>query len=312
MPRISAEWSGLILRPADPMPEADNRQWREDRYGFLRWLVLPQDGWREWWDRIYVDPELKARLRAYAEFALRHRADFSPVGLPLHGIALLYGPPGTGKSSLVRGLAQVVAEDFASEGQQVIFAEVDPHALPSQMLGESQRNMVNLLEKSLPELAAKGAPVIVAVDEVDSLVTNRALATGGRDPVDVMRATEAALGGIDYLASMAKNVLILATSNFSEALDEAMLDRLDLVMEVGVPDAETVAEILHDTLAELPRAALSDEEVLEAATSLEGQSGRTVRKLVLEALVTRSAGPDEPFTVTDLDSVIKRHREVRS
>jgi pachytene checkpoint protein 2 len=208
---------------------------------------------------------------------------------------------------LVRGLAQVVAEDFAAEGREVIFAEVDPHALPSQMLGESQRNVVNLLEKSLPELAAKGPPVIVAVDEVDSLVTARSLATGGRDPVDVMRATEAALRGVDFLASMAKNVLIVATSNFSAALDEALLDRLDLAIEVGLPDAETLAEILRDTLRELPQSAISDDEILELATALEGQSGRAVRKLVLEALVTRP-DPSAPFTYAELDSVVKRHR----
>lgn len=280
-----------------------DEQWREDRYGFLRWTVLPQPSWREWWDRIYIDPDLKSRLRAYANFALRHRAEFSPVGLPVHGMMLLHGPPGTGKSSLARGLAEIVAEDLGSE---VIFAEVDPHALPSQMLGESQRNAANLLEKSLPELASRGAPVIVVIDEVNSLVTSRPLATGGRDPVDVMRATEAALRGIDYLAANTENVLVIATSNFASGVDEAMLDRLDLAVEMGLPNAQTVADILRDTLQELPSVSLSDDELVDLATSMVGRSGRAIRKLVLEALVTREAPPTEPLTFEDLESVLKR------
>jgi len=287
----------------------DRQDWREDRYGFLRWLVLPRDGWRDWWDRIYVDPELKTRLRAYAEFSLRHRAEFSPVGLPIHGIVLLYGPPGTGKSSLARGLAQVVAEEFSAENGEVIFAEVDPHALPSQMLGESQRNAANLLEKSLPELAAKGSPVIAVIDEVDSLVTSRDLAAGGRDPVDVLRATEAALRGIDYLASTVKNLLIVATSNFESALDGALLDRLDLAIEIGLPDVETITEILMDTLTELPAASVGVEEARDLASSLVGHSGRNIRKIVLEALVTRTQDPSTPLSYGDLESVVKRHGE---
>ncbi|HSG80567.1 MAG TPA: AAA family ATPase, partial [Acidimicrobiia bacterium] len=119
------------------MPEDEPQEtWREDRYGFLRWLVLPDPRWRQWWDRIYVPAATKDRLEAYVSFSLRHRAGMSRVGLPVHGIALLYGPPGTGKSSLARGVAEVVAEGLAADGisDETIFAEVDPHALPSQML----------------------------------------------------------------------------------------------------------------------------------------------------------------------------------
>jgi pachytene checkpoint protein 2 len=278
------------------------REWREDRYGFLRWLLIPQSGWSEWWDRIHVDPDTKRRLRAYADYCLRHRAEHSRVGLPIHGVVLLHGPPGTGKSSLARGLAQVVAEGLVADGitDAVIFAEVDPHALPSQMLGESQRNTINLLEKSLPELAAKGHPVIVVIDEVNSLATSRALSTGGQDPVDVMRATEAVLRGIDYLAESSPNVLVIATSNFRTTIDEALLDRIDLAVEIPTPDAERIGEILSDTLTEVPSHDIDSDAIGRLAVSMEGRSGRDIRKLVLEALVTRVADRDQPLTEADL------------
>lgn len=289
-----------------PDPGSD-AGWREDRYGFLRWLVLPDAEWRQWWDRIYVPEETKERLRAYVNFSLRHRAEFSRVGLPVHGIALLYGPPGTGKSSLARGLAEVVAEDVAEAGvsDEVIFAEVDPHALPSQMLGESQRNTMNLLDKSLPELAAKGRPVIVVIDEVNTLATRRSMATGGHDPVDVMRATEAALRGIDYLASSSPNVVILATSNFVATIDEAMLDRLDVAVEIELPDLDTRIAILRDTLSEVPAAEIGDADLEELAAPMEGRSGRDIRKVVLEAIVTRGKAVDAPLTAQDVERAAK-------
>lgn len=289
------------------MPEqAQAREWREDRYGYLRWITLPDQRWRPWWDRIYVPDETKRRLRAYVEFSLRRRGEFSRIGLPVHGIALLYGPPGTGKSTLVRGVATVVAEELVAAGhaEETIFAEVDPHALPSQMLGESQRNTMDLLQKSLPELAAKGRPVIVAIDEVNTLATRRSMASGGRDPVDVMRATEAALRGIDYLAATSPNVVILATSNFVATIDEAMLDRVDIALELTLPDEETIRSILRDTVSELPEADIEDSEFESIIHRLKGRSGRDIRKVVLEAVVTKSPAKGGPLTIGDLEAAV--------
>ena len=128
--------------------------------------MLPAAGGDEYWDRIYVPEETKRRLFNYARFTLTRRKTFSLVGLPVHGIALLRGKPGTGKSSLVRGLAQrLVEEVFDGE---LMFAEVNAHALPSQMLGDSQRNTANLFERALPELAEKGHPMVVLIDEIDT------------------------------------------------------------------------------------------------------------------------------------------------
>ena len=42
------------------------------------------------------------------------------------------------------------------------------------MLGESQRNTSDLLEKAIPELARRGMPIVVLIDEVDSLATDNA------------------------------------------------------------------------------------------------------------------------------------------
>lgn len=277
---------------------------RQDRYGFLRWRTLPQPGWEDWWDRIVVADGVKQRLDDYTRQAIRLRARFTQVGMPLHGLILLHGPPGTGKTSLAKGLANRVGQ----RSGEIIFAEVDAHAMPSQMLGESQRNVANLLVKSIPELAAKGPPVVVLIDEVTSVAVNRQMAMGGTDPVDVIRATDAALHGLDRLAADHPNVLLVATSNLEGAIDEAVMSRTDLVVEIPLPDHGARTEILADSLAELgsvfnsgsagvdiDEAALSD-----FAAELEGLSGRQLRKLVFEAVLVVAESGDPALTVPHL------------
>ncbi len=277
---------------------------RQDRYGFLRWRLLPQPGWEQWWDRIVVPGGIKQRLDDYTRQAIRLRARFTQVGMPLHGLVLLYGPPGTGKTSLAKGLANRLGQHRG----QIIFAEVDAHAMPSQMLGESQRNVANLLEKSIPELAAKELPVVVLIDEVTSVAVNRQMAMGGTDPVDVIRATDAALQGLDRLASDHPNVLLVATSNLEGAIDEAVLSRVDLAVEIAVPDRGARVQILSDSLSELAsvfnsRGAAVDvdqSELSDLASDLAGLSGRRLRKLVFEAVLIAGESGQTGLTVEHL------------
>ena len=289
------------------MPDVPQNAPRQDRYGFVEWRMLPEPGWEQYWDRIYVPDATKRRLYNYARFALTRRDRFSLVGLPVHGIALLRGLPGTGKSSLVRGLAQRLATQVVDG--PVLFAEVNAHALPSQMLGDSQRNTMNLLERAIPELAEKGHPVVVLVDEVDSVAIARDRASAGTDPVDVVRATEAALRGLDRLAEATPNVVIFATSNFPEAIDLAFVSRLDLTVDLDLPDEPTIATILTDVLREVP-SDLDGESRSKLAAALVGFSGRDVRKVLFEAIVSRTsaAAIDTPLVAADVEAVIDARR----
>ena len=278
---------------------------QQDRYGFIEWRMLPSSGWEQYWDRIYVPDSVKRRLYNYAQFTLTKRGSFSLVGLPIHGIGLLRGAPGTGKSSLVRGLAQKLATDIFGE---VLFAEVNAHSLPSQMLGDSQRNTMNLLERALPELAEKGFPVIVLIDEIDSIAVARDRASAGTDPVDVVRATEAALNGLDRLAQDTRNLVIFGTSNFAEAIDHAFMSRLDLTIDLGLPDESTVAAIFDDVLSEV-NTDIDDEQRAKLVGELVGFSGRDIRKIVFEAVVARESGTiDDPVVEDDIIDVLDARR----
>lgn len=296
------------------MTPAAGEDLRQDRYGFLRWRTLPKPGWEQWWDRIVVAQSLKKRLENYGRQAIRLRPRFSQVGMPLHGLILLYGPPGTGKTSLAKGLANRLGQHFG----QIIFAEVDAHAMPSQMLGESQRNVANLLEKSIPELAAKDLPVVVLIDEVTSVAVNRQMAMGGADPVDVIRATDAALHGLDRLSFDYPNVLLVATSNLEGAIDDAVRSRVDLAVEIPVPDQAARVSILQDSLAELgavfhssgTRVAVDPAELAGLASEWAGASGRRLRKLVFEAILAAAESNGSVLTAKHLQVAASRSLSV--
>lgn len=275
--------------------------------GLLSVHALPADHHDGPWDHIIVPTGTKERLLNQALLTLRHgRALASLAGMP-HGLVVLAGPPGTGKTTLARGLAQAAARTLAPEGATT-YVELDPHAFPSEMLGESQRNITRLMTDTLPELAARRPHTVVLIDEVESFAVSRSAASFGSNPVDVHRATDAVLAGLDSLALAHPRMLMLATTNFPEAIDDAFLSRADLVLRLDLPDEATIAAILRHALTEVARIwpqvrALAEDESLHRALAARasGWDGRRVRKLVLAALAQRQEVAMDPNALQGSD-----------
>lgn len=255
--------------------------------------ALPADHHEGPWESILTPPGLKERLLGTALLVLRHGRALGQLNGAPHGLVLLSGPPGTGKTTLCQGLAQKVALALAPRGGTT-FVEIDPHAFPSDMLGEGPRAVLRLFSDTLPELAARRPHTVVLVDEIEALAVRRSTASFETNPVDVHRATDALLSGLDLLRRTCPQVLVLGTTNFAAAVDEAFLDRADLVLRLGLPDRDTIAEILRQTLAESAAvfpglAGLAGDEALvqDLAGRCAGLDGRRVRKLVLSAMGSR-------------------------
>lgn len=265
-------------------------------------VLLPDPRFAGLWDSIITPPEVKSRLLHAALLSGRLRGQIPFSVSALHGLALLTGPPGTGKSTLARGLASKVSE--AISGQPVRFIEVNPHGLMSAEHGQSQQRVSKLLTEHIPTLADDNKPTIVLLDEIETMAVARGAASLEANPADVHRATDAVLTALDDLASSASHIFMVATSNFTDALDGALMSRADVTLNVPLPGQDAISAILTSTLAgfadQFPamRRIATSPELKTIAATLEGADGRAVRKLVTEALAMRIDTTLDPNSLT--------------
>ncbi len=253
--------------------------------GIVNCCRLPDDEFAPAWSSIKLAAGVHDRLLAQAllSFTLRHKLAFEIA--PLHGLILLIGPPGTGKTTLARGLANQVAKHLP--GSKCRYVEVDPHALTSSHLGRSQQAVTKLFDQTIPELAMDG-PAMVLLDEMETIAASRHQLSLEANPVDVHRATDAALSGMDRLTREHKNVLLLATTNFAKALDKAVMSRADHIEEIGLPNEEARHEIIVDTLKGIGLVWKDvhglEREAGRLARVAEGLDGRRLRKEIFVAM----------------------------
>lgn len=265
--------------------------------GILHHCKLPDAKFDALWDRIILPAEKKNQLIAQILLEFTVRKEIERGALPLHGLILLAGPPGTGKTTLAKAAASKAAG--LMRGRHLQFIEVEPHGLTSSSLGKSQREMHQFLTGTIAEYAGHG-PLVVLLDEVETLAVDRQKLSLEANPIDVHRATDAVLAGLDHLAEQHPDLVFIATSNFESAVDGALLSRADLILHIDKPSQEACAVILEDTLSvmgkkwkkltELPKRI----HFKDAAKAAHGLDGRQIRKAVLQACTLSKEVAQDP------------------
>lgn len=178
---------------------------------------------------------------------------------------LLYGPPGTGKTSFAASLA----------------AECGAHLVPTSLSKwQSHGHLGDLLKAMRIDFAEarENAPSILLIDEIDSIGDRRAFSGDNKHYcIEVVNALLEALDG----AGTREGVIVVASTNFPEALDPALLrsGRLETHVEMKRPSLKERAQVLHFYLPDLG----STKEFYEVARHLHGKTGADLEHLARKA-----------------------------
>ena len=204
---------------------------------------------------------------------------------------LLFGPPGTGKTAFAEALAGELGLRLIS----VTFGD-----MASKWINETTERLVAMFDAALQQ-----APVMLFIDEIDAVLTDRASGSGNYAEYERIVATF--LGRATQLQG--SKVLMVAATNFIDRLDDAAIreGRFDFKIEVPLPDAPARRYLIETRLAAHDRGA--DALVLDRLT--RRWSGFNVPRILAAASAACEIATDEGCAELTYDHFYRGLRKVQ-
>jgi transitional endoplasmic reticulum ATPase len=201
-----------------------------------------------------------ARVREMVELPLKYSRIFERLGILAPKGVLLYGPPGTGKTLLARAVA---AES------RVHFIHLNGPEIMRKFYGESEAKLREVFEE-----AARHAPAILFIDEIDAVAPKRTEVVGEVEK----RVVAQLLSLMDGFVARGQ-VIVIGATNIPEVLDPALRrpGRFDREIEIGVPNTQARLQILRIHTRAMPLA--SDVDLTEVAEHSHGFVGADLEAL---------------------------------
>ncbi|KAK0415700.1 hypothetical protein QR680_012069 [Steinernema hermaphroditum] len=258
-------------------------------------VELPNREYEDIWENLVYSDNIKSEMIAYIEALMRlSAAGVNTNIINMNRLVLLHGPPGTGKTSFCKGIAQRLSIRLNKTFKRSVMVEINSHSLFSRWFSESGKLVQKMFEQIESLTEDTHRMVFVLIDEVESLSMSRKTAMNRNEPSDAVRVVNALLTQIDRIRKR-PNVLIFTTSNLTEVMDDAFVDRADIVRYLGRPSVQAVSAILTSCIDELERVgmlineltAVDNTEHLNGLSTLitkKNLSARTVRQIPVQAM----------------------------
>ena len=252
------------------------------------------------WDEVVGLEDAKRAIRESIVYPTK-RPDLFPLGWP-RGM-LLYGPPGCGKTLLAAAAAAEI------DGY---FINVDASSMMSKWLGEAEKNVSKLFVMARKLYETEKVPVLLFIDEIDSLLGARNSEVGGEVRVKNQFLTE-----MDGINGKSKESLlyVIGATNKPWTLEAGFLRRFQKRIYVTLPDIASRTNLFSQYTKPLKKDRVFKCD--ELAKVAEGYSASDIKDICQAAQLKvvdelfesgkalESTSNPRPVTMSDLKEIFK-------
>ena len=214
------------------------------------------------WDNVLLPDGLASEIRTNVEafFKPQTRARYKELNVPYKRGFIFAGPPGCGKTLTIKALSNLIQATFV-------------------VLQARKEVTEDVLERAF-YIAKKREPAVIVFEDLDRLVKSKNIAISHF------------LNVMDGLRVM-DGILVIATSNYPERLDSALLhrpSRFDRMWRFSLPNIELRRELLKKKGSSY----FSEEALQRVAAESNGFSMAYVQEIVINALLSSAHDETKP------------------
>lgn len=207
------------------------------------------------------------RITLYKALAIIEHKDlifnkwnYKRVDSSTKSILCFHGAPGTGKTMCAHAVAKYL-------GKKILICSYNQ--VQSMYVGEGVKNLKACFD------AAEEQDAVLFIDEADTFLSKRLPASNENSKIYNSMSNEL----FQYVESF--NGCLIFASNHIQDFDPAILSRIIQPIEFRIPDKKARIEIITKMLPPQIPLQISDAQLDELSTSIDGFSGRDIRKALL-------------------------------